>query len=330
MAYPDFDDPMYEKLRDISSELLLPNLQLIPPNSITLLETNTPFIEAYLAGLNHEFARELLWREYPTDQRGSYFRQFWDVRSLFTSGPPTDAQRESIRDIAELHRWARGSALGTHPPAQAAGAAEDKVVLAIRGELLKKYPTAVIYAQHAKWQTDANGKIDPSQERELDDLTDQEEADPPLAKIRTPLYEAKLEPDIYFFGFDLTIDEAMGDSGEHEGDRPGWFFVIKERPGEPRFGFDVSRDQNEPIETFNDLAWDDALPGGHPGDFVAAGSLASIQLQNPGPGDDEKLDQHSDDVKVDAAAPSSARWAYILFQGPVMVAVHAAEMLRRP
>ena len=32
-----------------------------------------------MVGLNHEFARELLWREYPTDQRGSYFRQFWDV-----------------------------------------------------------------------------------------------------------------------------------------------------------------------------------------------------------------------------------------------------------
>ncbi|MGO9999039.1 MAG: hypothetical protein ACLPKW_15045, partial [Acetobacteraceae bacterium] len=24
-------------------------------------------------------ARKLLWREYPTDQRGSYFRQFWSV-----------------------------------------------------------------------------------------------------------------------------------------------------------------------------------------------------------------------------------------------------------
>ena len=35
-----------------------------------------------MVGLNHEFARELLWREYPTDQRGSYFRQFWDVARL--------------------------------------------------------------------------------------------------------------------------------------------------------------------------------------------------------------------------------------------------------
>ena len=31
-----------------------------------------------MAGLNHEMARELLWRGYPTDQRGTVFRRFWD------------------------------------------------------------------------------------------------------------------------------------------------------------------------------------------------------------------------------------------------------------
>ena len=40
---------------------------------------NERFIEAYLAGAQSRVLRELLWREYPTDQRGSYFRQFWDV-----------------------------------------------------------------------------------------------------------------------------------------------------------------------------------------------------------------------------------------------------------
>ena len=43
------------------------------------METNQRFVEAYMVGLNYEFARKLLWREYPTDQRGSYFRQFWSV-----------------------------------------------------------------------------------------------------------------------------------------------------------------------------------------------------------------------------------------------------------
>jgi hypothetical protein len=55
-----FEDPMYEKQRDISSELLIPNLNLIPPNTISLLLTNPPFIESYMVGLNHEFGKELL------------------------------------------------------------------------------------------------------------------------------------------------------------------------------------------------------------------------------------------------------------------------------
>ena len=53
-----------------------------------------------MVGLNHEFARELLWREYPTDQRGSYFRQFWDVRGVLdTERLSPDAVQEKLRDI---------------------------------------------------------------------------------------------------------------------------------------------------------------------------------------------------------------------------------------
>src|SRR6185369_7401376 len=63
MAYPKIDLPMYDPLKAISAELFLPNINLIPPNSITLIETNQKFIEAYMVGLNHEFARKLLWRE---------------------------------------------------------------------------------------------------------------------------------------------------------------------------------------------------------------------------------------------------------------------------
>ena len=93
MAHPDFEDADVRALRDINKELLIPNLDLIPPNTISLLETNPKFIESYLVGLNHEMARELLWREYPTDMRGSYFRQFWEVKGI--SNPDTPATPNS-------------------------------------------------------------------------------------------------------------------------------------------------------------------------------------------------------------------------------------------
>jgi hypothetical protein len=102
MVYPEIDLPMYEPLKKISSELFVPNLHLIPVNSITLLETNQKFIEAYMVGLNHEIASELLWREYPTDQRGSYFRQFWDVSDFLAEAiTGQHALRERLRDIPE-------------------------------------------------------------------------------------------------------------------------------------------------------------------------------------------------------------------------------------
>ena len=171
MAYPVIDAPMYRPLAGISAELFLPSLNLIEPDSITLLETNQRFIEAYMAGLNHEFARELLWREYPTDQRGSTFRQFWDV-SGFLAGPGDPDLREKLRDIPPLHLWPRRSNLGDHDNRQAGGPARAELVLTIRGELPKKYPNAVIYAHRARWQTHADGSIDKSQERALVDIAD--------------------------------------------------------------------------------------------------------------------------------------------------------------
>jgi len=325
MAYPRIDRPMYEPLRDLSDELLLPNLNLIMQNTISLLETNQPFIEAYMVGINHEMARELLWREYPTDQRGTPFRQFWDISGARPApGLSAEEAAESLRDIPELHRWPRRSHLGQHDNRELPGDEEQEAVLVIRGELLKKYPTAVIYAHKARWGS-ADGSPDPTKERELVELTPAQEADPPTDIVKTPLYEARVSPDITFFGFDLTIEEAKGDPGTSPGDDAGWFFCIKERPGESRFGFDIEREG--PVQTVNDLAWTDV--GAAEGEFVAASALGAVSLAPLGPADGEKADQRGDDLQVVPAPVSAARWAYLTYQSPVLVAVHATEMLHQ-
>ena len=325
MTYPVFDLPMYKPLAGLSAELLIPNVNLIEGNSLTLLETNRRFIEAYMVGLNHEFARELLWREYPTDQRGSYFRQFWDVSSFFGGlGADPEALRERLRDIPPIHQWPPDSKLGDHDSRRPPGSPED-LVLVIRGELLKRYPNAVIYAQKADWGL-TDGTVDPSKERALVGLDPGEEADPPGTKLRTPLYSAKVEPDLYFLGFDLTVDEARGGDGMDPGAPPGWFFVIKERPGEPRFGFDETGSGE--IVVWNDLAWDRVpMAGGN----VAPLPPPGIQIPASVPaGENEKEDQRREDEQVRWNDDvSAAELAYILFQAPAMVAVHAAEMLPR-
>jgi hypothetical protein len=327
--YPRIDEPMYRPLKELGDELFVPNLNLIEKDSVVALETNQDFIEAYMVGVNHEFSRELLWREYPTDMRGTYFRQFWDVTAHFDpAASDAEAQREKLYDIPPIHTWRRISKLGEHDNRQPnPGEERNEIVLAIRGELLKKYPNTVVYAHAAHWAM-RDGHVDPSRERQLVELAAGELDKPPRSKLRTPLYEAKVDPDIYFFGFDLAADEARGGTGDRDTDPPGWFFVLKERPGEPRFGLDVARAPGEPIVTVNDLAWSDTgvAPGGH----LGAAALSPISLTAPSAVRDdlEKQPQHDDDKKVVPAPVSAARWAYLLYQSPVMVAVHAAELLK--
>ncbi len=336
MEYPKFDIPMYDPLAKLSDEYFLPNINLIEHNSITLLETNQKFIEAYMVGINHEMSRELLWREYPTDQRGSYFRQFWDVSAyLPEAGEDLSKLKEKLKDIPEIHKWLPASELGDHDNRETGGTKEEEVVLVIRGELLKKYPTAVIYAHKAKWQLKPNGDIDNTKERDLADIPDGKEDNPPRDIVKTPLYSAKIDPDIYFFGFDLTSAVAKGGDGTkpEDKDNPGWFFVIKERPGEPRFGLDIGG-PNAVKHTWSDLAWEDAAPGLPEGGFLQiSNATPNIGLTKPTDTSqaeyDEELTQYEEDKNIAwRKEADAADLAYILYQVPVMVAVHASEMLK--
>ena len=69
MAAPDLSEPTYHALAAISHDWLLPGIDTLPPGTTTLVESNRTFISGFLVGMNHELARELLWREYPSDQR---------------------------------------------------------------------------------------------------------------------------------------------------------------------------------------------------------------------------------------------------------------------
>ena len=319
MAYPEFDVPMYEPLAKTDADAFVPNVHLVEPDSVTLLETNQRFIEAYLVGLNHELARELLWREYPTDQRGSYFRQFWDVRKKLAQAADRVDAREQLRDIKPLHLWPADNDLGDNDNREVGGVAEEELVLVIRGELLKKYPNTIISAQPAKWQRRSDGTPDRSKERQLD------ESIQPMF----PLYEARVEPDIYFFGFDLTAEVARGD--DTVDDKPGWFFRIEEVPGDARFGFDISRATDSEINVWNDLSWPDVAPGLADGKVLSATAIPPQTLEEPV---HESLQEKHVQWEYDRHVPldatlSAAELAYIALQTPVIMAVHASQLLQQ-
>jgi hypothetical protein len=327
MNYPDIKDPAYFPLSQIADDYFVPNLKLIPNNTISLMKTNQEFIESYFVGLNHEFARELLWNEYPTDMQGSYFRQFWDVSRMPRPDNPNDKRpqdvkdkewTESLKDIPRLHQWDRKSSLGTHNQRDAQGDI-SQVILVIRGDLLKRYPNTIVYAQRAVWSIDPKRKdrlalADETGGKFLEDQQD--------ARFRFPLYHAFVAPDIYFLGFDLTLAEAQGDPTLAETaearirlkpDQLGWFFVLQEVVGEPRFGMDV-KPPTEPKgnSSWSDLSWAEIdLSGGQSVD-VTKKLLGLVPRTRGGV----------------TWGSNAADMADILYQEPVMVGIHGREMLK--
>lgn len=176
---PEFRRPMYDGLRDLAPQLLLPGLADVEPDSVALLEITPRLIEAYLIGLNHELSRELLWREFPADLAATPFRQFWDVRGQ--RGDPA-----SLEDIPPIDEWP-DAALGTH-----LRGADAQLVLLVRGELLRRYPATTIYAAPATGE----GGLDP------------------VTRL-APMFRGVVPPDVTFVGFALAEEDARGSPGWH-------------------------------------------------------------------------------------------------------------------
>lgn len=174
MAYPRIDEPLYRKLAELDRDAFLPGAQEIPNDTILLLQTNPAFVNAFLAGANHEMGREMLWRGYPTDQRGTPFQRFW---------PYFDPQ---TRDIDPIHQWNASATLraaGGHNP-------EGQLVLLVRGQLLRRYPNTHVYAI-AKQEGDKAAIFDSSQRA-----------------VMPPVAAGQIQPDISFFLFNLPPNAA--------------------------------------------------------------------------------------------------------------------------
>ncbi|MET0298969.1 MAG: hypothetical protein ABW036_04380 [Flavitalea sp.] len=312
MAHPEFEEPIYSYLLELSKNYILPNIDKLPKNSITVLQNNQSFIEAFMAGVNHEMSRELLWREYPTDQRGTYFRQFWNISDNVVIEPVDAKKEKEVRlDIKKIHEW--DGRLGKNSPRENS----DNIVLVIRGELLKKYPNALVYAQQAQYDP-----ANPRKPRQLkDSATDQ-------GVIKFSLFKADIDPDITLFGFDLDPETAQGIRIETpnqavDPNKAGWFFVLKERPGQVNFGLDDLTDDkgndnimpapNAKPNDWNDLAWEYLVN--------TKTDLQQYHLSF------NKTIVPTNNPENYTWASNAADIAAILLQDPALLARHAAEML---
>jgi hypothetical protein len=242
MAYPKIEEPMSVRLGRLDPEAMMPGAQAIPNDFLVLAKTNNRFVEAFMVGINHEMARELLWRRFPTDQRGTPMRHFWD-------------RLDDQPDIHEIHTWSAALALGNQPPVVADAVPGDKLVLVIRATLIKRFPNLSIYARlkhPAQPRLAAPDDFNPA--RSLDDI------------VRKPVFAGPLSPDLVYVGFDIPGTPA---------DAAQWCFVLEEQMTEPRFGFDEPDsgrvNVGGPAAGWKDVLWRQVLPPG--ARFVRPGHL---------------------------------------------------------
>jgi hypothetical protein len=169
MAYPQLNERLSDRLAKYERNVFLPGADDIPNDFVILLKTNSRFTESFLAGLNYEMCRELLWRGFPTDQRGTPFRYFWD-------------RIDDKPDIAPLHLWNSALRLGDQPGGMPGGS----LVFLIRSQLLKRFPNTIIYA-HKKEEN-------------------QNKLKEPVGKadhIKPPILGGVIQPDITYVGFEI-------------------------------------------------------------------------------------------------------------------------------
>lgn len=223
MAAPVLDLPVVNLLLPRDPRRVAPNIDHIPDNGVALLAVNPQFIEALLLGMNHALGAELLWRGFPTDQRGSYFQKFWDY---------DDPAR---RDIEPITRWTAASTLGSHGP----GGPSALMVLVIKSELLQRFGDVEIFAQRAVLPS---GPVLPRASRGLSDAA-------VAGNVLPPLFRAALG-DVVVLGFALDVAQARGGPTD-----AGWFLMFRERIGRVRFGLDTAAVAGRPGSNVNDFAW---------------------------------------------------------------------------
>jgi hypothetical protein len=214
---PRFSRPLSEPLAERFPELMLPGLGSIPAEGVALVQTNEAFVEAFLLGANQELNYELLWRGLPSDRRATAFRRFW--------GRTDDGD-----DIDHVSTWTPDSAVGSHTT----GAAS--MVLLVRGELVRRYPSMTIATVPAAWNTN--------------------ESRSPVAdasKLRMPAFRGRIGDDVLYAGFaGVTPTEAVGSPVKAD-NKAGLFLLLAENPGDPRFGLDPDGGTTPPTRAT--LSW---------------------------------------------------------------------------
>jgi hypothetical protein len=302
MLAPLINKPMYHYLKDKSLDILAPGMGRLDPNTVMVLEENRKFIEAYMLGLNHEMGRELVWREFPTDQRGTIFKYFWDATRPQNSQPA----------INNIDQW--DQPLGRNGKTQ-----DNNLALVVKGDLIRRYPHTIVFAMKVKHKNNPNwGESDWNQI--FDQVNAGARSVPDLYVQYDPEFSANLGVDILFLGFPFSASMVESDPDFQ------YYFVFMEHASLPKFGMDSQR--VDPFTSWDSMAWTDVTVAGQTLDEVDGSGW--VQTATASLSVDAKKFNDQDRSSTDPPwGADSAAMAWITYQKPVRILIDVNTFLKK-
>ncbi len=216
-ARPVFATPGFDHLVALGVDYVCPGISELGDDAVSLLETNQAAVESFLIGFNDELARELLWREYPAVLTDTWLTRFWSPAGI------------GADDITPIAGWDGARHLG-------AGSRDSDAVVFIRGDLLVRYPSALVYLLPGVVTRRGKSTV----------------ISPDYDHAVPPGFIARMGRGARVYGF--PVDVAALAAGNGDG---GYFVVIEEHAGETRFGLDDPADEQfaERPASWNAVGW---------------------------------------------------------------------------
>ncbi|MDH4335488.1 MAG: hypothetical protein OEW24_09615, partial [Chloroflexota bacterium] len=279
-AQPTFAQPGFQRMLDVGIEYLCPGIDQIGTDAVSLLETNQATIESFLVGLNHELAREFLWREYPVVLTDTWMTRFWSLAG----------GADEIEPIAE---WGTRRELG-------AGGPDAQAVVFIRGELLVRYPTALVYLLPGIVTGTGRSAV----------------ISPDYLQPIPPTFGAALGRGARAYGFPVATADLGANLDNKDG---GYFVVIEEQPGDPRFGLDdgdPSQFTQDPasLGSWDSLGWGHLVSNQAELDTLTHARLDGVRVAGL-------------EIEEDTWGDDAAAMARIALRRPYRIIAHAETLL---
>jgi hypothetical protein len=187
-------------------------------------------------------------------------------------------------DIDPITTWGATSTYGSHVKTNAS------MILLVRSELVRRYPSVMVAAIPAAWK-DA---------RTRSPIKDQ-------SKLVLPIFRGRIGTDVLYAGFSQpSLTDAIGSTAPPG--PAGWYFLLSENPGDPRFGLDPDGGSGPPTRAT--LSWRHLSP-------PPVGAYAPVAAFPAVP-----------DAAFNPATATAASMAMLVRQRPFRAFLHASLLIR--